>query len=87
MAPPSVAGIITACASVFTALSLLTTALTVLVPILRRTKRTEDAVASVHTLVNKTHDDSMARMAQLEAALRLAGVEVPVDPSVGIARP
>jgi hypothetical protein len=56
--PASIAGIITASASVFTALGLLVTAIVgaakVFLPILKQTRRNTAQLAIIHTLVNST---------------------------------
>jgi hypothetical protein len=54
----------------------------ILIPLWRRQAATKTAVDEVHTLVNDRSDKQLARMAQLEQALRAGGVIVPVDPAL-----
>lgn len=68
---------ITAVAAVVTALGLLVTAIATL----RRSGRTEKAVAEVHTMVNQQRTDMMKRVDVLADALRAAGVAVPPPPA------
>jgi hypothetical protein len=85
--PPSWAGIITAISTAFVALGGLVTALTVLIPLVRRTRRTEAKVDSVHTIVNQQRTDMQQYIADLKAVLRAAGVAVPVDQSLAPPNP
>jgi len=85
-------------ASFLTALTVFITAVTVLIPNLRRTKKVETEVKTarkevsdvaksvdgVHVLVNSRYDSQMARMTQLEKALRDADVIVPLDPAIKV---
>lgn len=54
----------------------------ILIPLWRRQFETMTAVDEVHTLVNDRSDKQLARMAQLEKALRASGVVVPPDPAL-----
>lgn len=76
------AAIITAVATVLTALGGLVLALAVLVPTLRAAQRAESAVAEVHTMVNQQRTDAARYTAVLVAAMRAAGVDVPDDQSL-----
>jgi len=67
--------LITAGASGITALALLITAVTVLVPMLRTTRAT-------HTIVNQQRTDLIRYQRTLVQALQLAGVDVPPDQSI-----
>lgn len=81
MTGSSVAGIITAVGTSLLALGGLVTALTTLIPLLKRTKRLESKVDGVHTIVNQQRTDMMNYQAALVASLRKAGIEIPVDQS------
>lgn len=76
------AAIITAVATVLTALGGLVLALAVLVPTLRAARRAESAVAEVHTMVNQQRTDAARYTAVLVDALRSAGMNVPDDQSL-----
>jgi hypothetical protein len=78
----SVAGIITATATVLTALGGLVLAVNVLIPNLRATKRAVAAMQEVHTIVNQQRTDAMRYQTALISALRKAGVDVPDDQSL-----
>lgn len=84
MAPSTFAGIITATASVITALALLFAALPALIKVLRRTKETREAIAEVHVIVNQQRTDLTNYQAALIRALKAASVEVPLDQSAGV---
>lgn len=73
------ADVIAAWAGVITALTLLVTAVGVLIPILRRTER---AVGEVHKMVNQQRTDAQIYQMDLVNALRAAGVPVPTDQSL-----
>ncbi len=75
MAESSLAGVITACGAVLTALSLVIGSITLLVPILRTTR-------STHKIVNQQRTDMLNFQRALIRALDDAGVSVPVDQSV-----
>lgn len=75
MSPSSIAGVITACAAVFTALGGLVLAVTVLIPMLRTGK-------STHEIVNQQRTDMQRYIRALTRSLKEAGVELPVDQSV-----
>jgi hypothetical protein len=83
MTGSSLAGIITAFAGVITALALLFAALPALVKVLRETRRTGVAIGEVHTIVNQQKTDLINYQAALVRALRTAGVDVPMDQSMG----
>lgn len=85
----SAADIITAFATVLTAVGGLVLAFAVLLPILRKTKTTEVAVVAalvateqVHTMVNQQRTDAQRYQEALVRALHSAGVEVPIDQSI-----
>ena len=73
------ADVIAAWAGVITALTLLITAVGVLIPILRRTER---AVGEVHKIVNQQRTDAQIYQMDLVNALHAAGIAVPVDQSL-----
>lgn len=77
----TVVGLITAIATGVTALGGLIVALTVLVPILRKTRQLEKKTDEVHVLVNQRFTDMERWNRSLVNALRRAGVEVPEDQS------
>lgn len=86
--PSTAAGIVTAVASLFTATALVITALALLIPILKRTKKAEEKLDEVHTIVNQQRTDMMALIAlqeqqgRLQAeALRDAGLPPVAGPS------
>jgi hypothetical protein len=81
LADSTLAGIITATATVITALGGLLMALTVLVPILRSSKRTETEVGKVHTIVNQQRTDQERYNIALVELLKKHDIEVPVDQS------
>ena len=88
----STAGIITASASVLTALSLVITAFTVFLPVLKATKATRveaaqvaKEVREVHLIVNQQATDASRYQVALVDALRRAGIEVPADQSLNVA--
>jgi putative exporter of polyketide antibiotics len=83
------AAIITAIASLFTALGLLITAFTVLIPLLRKTKaieeRQEVVVAKTEhmtKLVNSNHMAMLRREEVLIAALQSAGIVIPPNEEI-----
>lgn len=82
MADSTLAGVITACASVLTALGLLVTAVTVLIPILRQGKKHAVELEKVHTIVNQQRTDGQNYQRALIRALEAKGIEVPIDQSV-----
>jgi hypothetical protein len=75
MTGSSVAGIITAVATVLIALGGVITAIGVLLPILRVTRKT-------HTIVNSEKTDRLNFQRALIRALTDAGVPVPIDQSL-----
>lgn len=75
----TLAGVITATAGVVTAVALLVTSLGALLPQLRGLRK---EVKAVHTIVNQQRTDMIRYERALIAALKRAGVEVPVDQSV-----
>ena len=94
MSGSAAAAIVTAFASTLTALGGLVLAFAVLLPILRRTRSTEnkvdrqvDALAQVHTMVNQQRTDAQRYQDALIRALNAAGVDVPIDQSLGPALP
>jgi hypothetical protein len=83
------AAIITAIASLFTALGLLITAFTVLLPLLRRTKVIEEKAHAIETktehmtkLVNSNHEAMLRREEELIATLQSAGVKIPPNEDI-----
>ena len=82
MAQSTLAGIITAFASVLTALGLLVTAITVLIPILRGTRKNSKDIGEVHKIVNQQRTDAKNYQRALVRALEAHGIDVPVDQSV-----
>ncbi len=70
-----IAAIITASAALLTALALVVTSVTVLLPMLRISK-------STHTIVNKQRTDLIRYQRALIAALEAKGIDVPVDQSI-----
>lgn len=82
MSQSSWAGVITAVATVFTALGGLVLAFSVLVPTLRKTRENVTAVNDVHTMVNQQRTDMMRYQETLVAALQKGGIEVPTDASL-----
>jgi len=82
MPDSTLAGIITASASVFTALALLVTAIGVLIPNLRETRKAVKATEEVHIMVNQQRTDILRYQAALVSALQKAGIDVPADQSI-----
>lgn len=78
MQASSLAGVITATGTVFTALAVLLTAIAGLV----RSRRIEHKVDDVHTMVNQQRTDAQNYQRALILALTKAGVDVPADQSV-----
>lgn len=91
MTGSSIAGIITATATVLTALGGLILALAVFLPTMRKTAAIAEAsrvaIDEVHVMVNQQRTDMQRYQRALIAALHRAGVEVPVDQSVDPAPP
>ena len=79
MTESSWAGVITAIATVFTALGGLVLAFSVLVPTLRKTR---ENVAAVHTMVNQQRTDMLRYQETLVTALQQGGIKVPADTSL-----
>jgi hypothetical protein len=86
MTGSSLAGIITAAASVLTALGGLFLALAVFLPTMRKTREIAEAsrvaIDEVHVIVNQQWTDAQRYQRALIAALQRAGVDVPADQSV-----
>jgi len=76
--PSSLAGIVTACGTLFTAVALIITAWAGLI----RSRKVEGKVDAVHVIVNQQRTDMQRYERALVAALKAAGVEVPVDQSI-----
>ena len=87
MNPSSWAGVITATATVVTAIGGLVLAVSVLIPNLRASREVKKAVAEVHTIVNQQRTDSQRYQAALIKALQNAGIDVPDDQSLTDAPP
>lgn len=79
MTGSSVAGVITAVATVLTAAGGLFLALAVFLPALRKTQRD---VEKVHVIVNQQRTDAKRYQERLIEALHSAGVPVPTDSSL-----
>lgn len=84
IADSTAAGIITSVATVLTALGGLVLALSVLVPILRNSRKTIEKLDAVHVIVNQQRTDAKRYQLALVAALDRAGVDVPVDQSLPV---
>ena len=82
MPDSTLAGIITAAASVLTSVGLIVSAVSVLVPILRTTRQTKTAVQEVHIIVNQQRTDLVNYQRALVKALVAAGIDVPDDQSL-----
>jgi hypothetical protein len=86
MTGSSVAGIITASATVLTAAGGLFLALAVFLPTMRKTREiaeeSRQQISAVHVIVNQQRTDMERYIRALTAALRSAGVEVPADQSI-----
>ena len=86
MSPSSIAGIITASATVLTAAGGLLLALAVFLPQMRETRRIAEAskvtLDEVHVIVNQQRTDMQRYQRALIAALERAGVDIPEDQSV-----
>jgi hypothetical protein len=80
----SIAGVITAAATVITALGGLLLAFAVLLPILRNTKATAKQVGAVHTIVNQQRTDAQRYQIALTELLRKHGIEIPIDQSLPV---
>lgn len=87
MPESTLAGVITAIATVLTALGGLILAISVLIPNLRATKKAAVALGEVHTIVNQQRTDAQRYQVALVEALRKAGVDVPADQSLAVAPP
>jgi hypothetical protein len=87
MNPSSWAGVITAVATVVTAIGGLVLAVAVLIPNLRASREAIAKVDQVHTIVNQQRTDAQRYQVALVRALRKAGVEVPDDQSLTEAQP
>jgi Na+-transporting NADH:ubiquinone oxidoreductase subunit NqrF len=78
MPDSTLAGIITACSTVLTAVGLVITAVAGLI----RSRRVERKVDQVHIIVNQQRTDAANYQRALISALREANVAVPVDQSI-----
>jgi enterochelin esterase-like enzyme len=74
----TVTGVITAFASLFTAVALVVTALTAWV----KAREVSRKVDEVHLIVNQQRTDMQRYERALKHALTAAGIEIPVDQSV-----
>jgi hypothetical protein len=87
----SIVGIITAAATVITALGGLLLALAVFLPQMRKTREIAEesrkGITQVHMIVNQQRTDMLRYQRALTDALRRAGVEVPADQSLDPADP
>lgn len=77
MAESTIAGVITASATVLIALGGLVSALTLFIPILRN-------VRQVHTIVNQQRTDMLKYQRTLTRLLEAHGIEVPEDQSIDL---
>jgi hypothetical protein len=89
MPDSTLAGIITATATVITALGGLVLAMAVLIPTLRNAKAAKEAAVEaniktdqVHTMVNQQRTDMMRQMERMASALQNAGITIPEDKSL-----
>jgi Na+-transporting NADH:ubiquinone oxidoreductase subunit NqrF len=64
-------------------LIVLVCAITLQIPLIRRTKHIEAQNIEIHTLVNQSHTDLLNYQAALLRALNSAGIEIPEDQSAG----
>jgi hypothetical protein len=91
MTGSSIAGIITAVATVLTAAGGLFLALAVFLPTMRKTREIAEAsraaIDEVHVIVNQQRTDAQRYQRALIAALNRAGVEVPADQSIDPSTP
>ena len=78
MGASSVAGVITAIGTAFTAIALVITAVTGLI----RSKRTQEKIADVHTIVNQQRTDMQRYIRAQSAVLTSHGIDLPVDQSI-----
>jgi len=97
MAQITITGVITAVSTALLALTALVGAVAGLIPLVRRSKRTEIAVVhtealavktlevgqGVHTLVNQQSTDKMNYIAALQRTIISMGGTVPIDQSMG----
>lgn len=83
-AQSSTAGVITAIATLVTAVGGLLAVFIVLIPILRNTRVTTSQVESIHTIVNQQRTDAQRYNIALTEALRKAGIAVPIDQSLPV---
>jgi predicted amino acid-binding ACT domain protein len=77
VAPSTGAGIVTAIATVITALGGLILAIAVLIPNLRTTR-------TIHTIVNQQRTDAQRYNIALSELLKKHGIEVPIDQSLPV---
>lgn len=84
MTDSTIAGTITALATVITALGGLVLAVSVLIPNLRLSRRVEKEVKTVHTIVNQQRTDAQRYNIALAEVLRKHGIELPVDQSLPV---
>ena len=78
MASSTLAGVITAIGTVFTALALIITAVTGLI----RSRRTQEKIDEVHTIVNQQRTDMQRYIRAQSAVLVAHGIELPIDQSI-----
>jgi hypothetical protein len=84
MIESSLAGIIGAAAGVFTAFGGLIVAVTLLLPVLRNTRKNITKIDEVHTMVNQQRTDSQRYQVALIQVLKQHGISVPVDQSLPV---
>lgn len=75
----TIAGMITAIATVLTALGGMVVSVTVLLPVLRQTRQ-------VHKIVNQQKTDMERYRRALEAVLKAHDIELPVDQSIDLSQ-
>lgn len=86
------AQILTATATLFIAAATLLGVIPAVIASLVAARRTRESVADVkavvdgtHTLVNQAHTDLLRYQATLVAAMKLGGLEIPIDQSLPVA--
>lgn len=80
----STAQIVTAIATIITALGGMILAIAVLLPILRNSKATNAQVQTIHTIVNQQRTDAQRYNIALAEVLRKHGIEIPIDQSLPV---
>lgn len=78
------AGTITAISTLITAFGGVLLALTVLIPILRTTRKVDEQVATIHTIVNQQRTDAQRYNIALTELLKKNNIEIPIDQSLPV---